>query len=736
VTGGLYSARFSPDGVQIAAAAGGETIRIWDAAPGYTRELSPNLLPILAARIDADPQYDDLRLRGEILAGQAEWEQAAADLERAAELRPTSALVDASLWFTSPWWVVGPYPEVLDAEQPPETSLDPLAAVPAATSDDDSAEPLAWESIILGENQGLDLGRFFHQAEHISGYAQMRVFSPVEQSAGMLLGADDALRVWLNGELVHDRTEARAALRDDEALEVTLRQGWNTLLAKVTNSTQNHGLFLRLSADPAELARVFERTNHWERALEQWTRAAERRPGDAQLQFARGRAALFAGDDAAAVQALAAAAVNSTDLAGGWQRVSRVYRSAGRLSEATDAMAQSVAALEARLAATPDDAALRDRFVTAKTDLVVARLDQGERLWRDSRLADAVEVWQTAEDLMRSLRSDNSDDELDIARVAQANRAVVQSFVQHGLWEDAAGQADRISDGQINTDSGLYVSSIAQLFAGNRDAYREQCQRMLELAPRSDALGIKERTAKSCLLIPDAVDDLEPVYELADRVVTGTEENGLYQWCQLVKGLAEYRRGNDQGVIEWLELNRTEHQILQLNATEDLLLAMAYQRLGQADLARQRLQQAEQRMVEWSALGLGDLPASSNNFGDQMRFEILHREAVTLIHGAPPADDPALQLHRAHAFARLGRMEEASRELAAAGETAADDLNGLAIEAYVLACRGDEAAGVALTAVAERLSGQATAADGTTVDLWMTLAARRRTDRGLPEPAH
>ena len=33
-----------------------------------------------------------------------------------------------------------------------------------------------------------------------------------------------------------------------------LRARWNTVLAKVVNDTGQHGLFLRLSADPRELA--------------------------------------------------------------------------------------------------------------------------------------------------------------------------------------------------------------------------------------------------------------------------------------------------------------------------------------------------------------------------------------------------------------------------------------------------------------------------------------------------
>ena len=43
-------------------------------------------------------------------------------------------------------------------------------------------------------------------------------------------------------------------------------------------------------------------------------------------------------------------------------------------------------------------------------------------------------------------------------------------------------------------------------------------------------LVIAERTAKTCLLAPDAVVDLPRVLELADRAVTGTEKSGGFRY--------------------------------------------------------------------------------------------------------------------------------------------------------------------------------------------------------------
>ena len=96
----------------------------------------------------------------------------------------------------------------------------------------------------------LDLGAYLAGAEHVSAYAMKRIYAAERQTIGLLLGADDQVRVWCNGTLQHAREEARAAVSDDEAVEITLEAGWNDLLIKVTNHTGAHGLFARLSRNP------------------------------------------------------------------------------------------------------------------------------------------------------------------------------------------------------------------------------------------------------------------------------------------------------------------------------------------------------------------------------------------------------------------------------------------------------------------------------------------------------
>ena len=126
----VHTARFSPDEFQIAFAGEFTGVRLLDATPSYEEQLSAKLLPGLADRIRSAPTSKDLVLRGRIKANQGNWDEAAQDFDRAAEL--TASGQPRSLWFETAWWLAGPYPESLAESQPPERHLDPQQPIPAA----------------------------------------------------------------------------------------------------------------------------------------------------------------------------------------------------------------------------------------------------------------------------------------------------------------------------------------------------------------------------------------------------------------------------------------------------------------------------------------------------------------------------------------------------------------------------------------------------------------------------
>ena len=72
-------------------------------------------------------------------------------------------------------------------------------------------------------------------------YGSVVLDSPEAQQTTMLVGSDDAVKVWLNGELVHQVLIGRGADDYQDFFPVTLKQGKNVLLVAVDN--RGHGGF-------------------------------------------------------------------------------------------------------------------------------------------------------------------------------------------------------------------------------------------------------------------------------------------------------------------------------------------------------------------------------------------------------------------------------------------------------------------------------------------------------------
>ena len=72
--------------------------------------------------------------------------------------------------------------------------------------------------------------------DHHVVYGSVNVDSPSEQNTRMFVGGDDAVKVWLNGKLVHSNTTDSDADDFQENFSVTLKEGTNVLLVAVYES--------------------------------------------------------------------------------------------------------------------------------------------------------------------------------------------------------------------------------------------------------------------------------------------------------------------------------------------------------------------------------------------------------------------------------------------------------------------------------------------------------------------
>ncbi|MCX7699665.1 MAG: c-type cytochrome, partial [Gemmataceae bacterium] len=141
------------------------------------------------------------------------------------------------------WWVIGPFAQDLRMSSSPERAgaIDPKAPLEGRQPN----EKLTWKLVEAEPTGYLDLRKVF-QADHISAYALTFVYAPAAQKVKCLTGSDDQMRLWVNGQLVHEHASNRGAAPDTDSFEVELKAGWNPVLVKVTNSVATHGVYLRL----------------------------------------------------------------------------------------------------------------------------------------------------------------------------------------------------------------------------------------------------------------------------------------------------------------------------------------------------------------------------------------------------------------------------------------------------------------------------------------------------------
>lgn len=93
----------------------------------------------------------------------------------------------------------------------------------------------------LSRNPNLD----YHTA-----YALINVVSPRNQkNVRMGVGSDDAVKVWLNGEVVHINNVDRGTTGIQDMFRVDLNAGNNLLLIKVCDNEENWGMFFEIYLD-------------------------------------------------------------------------------------------------------------------------------------------------------------------------------------------------------------------------------------------------------------------------------------------------------------------------------------------------------------------------------------------------------------------------------------------------------------------------------------------------------
>ncbi|MBP7050401.1 MAG: HEAT repeat domain-containing protein [Phycisphaerae bacterium] len=141
------------------------------------------------------------------------------------------------------WQVSGPYTkdvqanELIDAVFPPEQEGQQAQwqAMPAGTT---PASPWLIEPDKVATLAG----------DKRVAYLRTKISSPKEQKARLEVGSDDGVKIWLNGQVVHANNAERAVQPGEDKVDVTLKEGANSVLVKLVQNAGQWAMCLRFRA--------------------------------------------------------------------------------------------------------------------------------------------------------------------------------------------------------------------------------------------------------------------------------------------------------------------------------------------------------------------------------------------------------------------------------------------------------------------------------------------------------
>ena len=164
-----------------------------------------------------------------------------------------SAFPEAGPKIEGPWlWMIVPGSRLDNTDLLAKASDGAATEVKVATFGATEGKPVGdgkWRAHRLAPTGGDNLNEMTDALGWGSGseiydhvvYGSVTLNSPREQDTIMLVGSDDEVKVWLNGELVHYNPVLRGAGDFQDAFPVTLKKGVNVLLVAVDN--RGHGAF-------------------------------------------------------------------------------------------------------------------------------------------------------------------------------------------------------------------------------------------------------------------------------------------------------------------------------------------------------------------------------------------------------------------------------------------------------------------------------------------------------------
>jgi tetratricopeptide (TPR) repeat protein len=215
-------------------------------------------------------------------------------------------------------------------------------------------------------------------------------------------------------------------------------------------------------------------------------------------------------------------------------------------------------------------------------------------------------------------------------------------YERRARWKEAAADFTTGLDARmaLSSDSAGKATQwlcVAPVLAiADSEGYRRLCREMLQRFGETQDPDTASRIAKSYLLLPQSIPEMEKACQLADRAVSLRKNHPNLVWFLHCKGLADYRRGNFRAAIKGLEPILPADGVgwPSLTTAIDLVLAMARYQQGEEKAAREHLARAAKLLKVYLIDPVRSPLRKDSRYDTNWAIAwVLYREAQTLVEG-------------------------------------------------------------------------------------------------------